>query len=97
MWRRHFRWARALGVGQIVLLIVGWALAQWPYLIAPDVVLADAAAPPAILQFVLWTLIPGLGLLIPSLWLLVSVFKGGILAAMRDPHESPSGIGSSPG
>jgi cytochrome bd ubiquinol oxidase subunit II len=76
MWRRQFQLARLLGAGQVVLLLVGWALAQWPYVIYPDVTLTGSAAPSATLRFVLWTLIPGLGLLLPSLWLLFAVFKG---------------------
>jgi cytochrome d ubiquinol oxidase subunit II len=76
MWRRRFRWARALGVGQVVLLLTGWALAQWPYIVYPDVDLRRAAAPDATLRAVVWTLPVGLGLLVPSLWLLFAVFKG---------------------
>jgi len=76
MWRRRYRAARLLGAGQVVLLLVGWALAQWPYIVFPDVTVTGAAAPPATLGFVLWTLVPGLGLLLPSLWLLFAVFKG---------------------
>jgi cytochrome bd ubiquinol oxidase subunit II len=75
MWLRRFRMARLLGAGQVMLLLVGWALAQWPYIIYPDVTLTGAAAPSATLGFVLWTLVPGLGLLLPSLWLLFAVFK----------------------
>ncbi|MGE3910654.1 MAG: cytochrome d ubiquinol oxidase subunit II [Chloroflexota bacterium] len=76
MLRRWYRTARVLSAGQVVLLLIGWALAQWPFIIYPDITLHAAASPPATLRFVLWTLIPGLGLLLPSLWLLFAVFKG---------------------
>jgi cytochrome d ubiquinol oxidase subunit II len=76
MLRRRYGLARILSAGQVVLLLVGWALAQWPYIIYPDITLTGAASPPATLRFVLWTLVPGLGLLLPSLWLLFAVFKG---------------------
>lgn len=76
MWQRRLVVARALAVGQVILLLFGWALAQWPYLIYPDVTLAGAAAPPATLGLVLWTLPFGLALLLPSLWFLFAVFKG---------------------
>ncbi len=90
MWRRRFRWARLLGAGQVALLLLGWALAQWPYIIYPDVTLVGAAAPPATLRFVLWTLPLGMGLLLPSLWFLFAVFKGrnpsaGTGAAAEEP------------
>jgi cytochrome bd ubiquinol oxidase subunit II len=45
--------------------------------------LTGAAAPRATLGFVLWTTVPGLGLLLPSLWLLFAVFKGRNPAADR--------------
>lgn len=76
LWGRRLAWARALAVGQVILLLAGWALAQWPYVLFPDVTLVGAAAPAATLTFVLWTLPFGLGLLLPSLWLLFAVFKG---------------------
>ncbi len=76
MWRRRFHLARALGVGQVVLLLAGWALAQYPYIIYPDLTLTGTAAPPATLSLVLWTLPFGLAVLLPSLWFLFAVFKG---------------------
>jgi cytochrome d ubiquinol oxidase subunit II len=89
MWRRRFQLARLLGAAQVVLLLVGWALAQRPYIIYPDVTLTGSAAPDATLKFVLWTLIPGLGLLLPSLWLLFAVFKGRNPAIESGLEESP--------
>jgi cytochrome bd ubiquinol oxidase subunit II len=74
--RRRFQWARALAVGQVVMILTGWALAQRPYLIYPDVTLTGSAAPEATLRLVLWTVPIGMALLLPSLWYLFSVFKG---------------------
>ena len=34
--RRRFVLARFFAAGQVVLLLAGWALAQWPFLIYPD-------------------------------------------------------------
>jgi cytochrome d ubiquinol oxidase subunit II len=83
MWQRHYTTARGLAVGQVVVLLAGWGLAQWPYIIYPDLSLHAAAAPPATLAFVLGTLPVGLGLLLPSLWFLFAVFKG------RNPAVAP--------
>jgi cytochrome bd ubiquinol oxidase subunit II len=58
---------------------------QYPHLIYPDVTLQDAAGPPATLRFLLWTLVPGAMLLVPSLGLLFRVFKGQNPAAPA-PH-----------
>ena len=73
--RSHFRLARAAGVAQVSLLVLGWGLAQHPYLIYPDVTIADAAAPRPTLLFMLYVLPFGLALVIPSLWLLLRIFK----------------------
>jgi cytochrome bd ubiquinol oxidase subunit II len=73
---RRTRIARIASVVQIICLLGGWGLAQYPYLIYPDVTLSIAAAPQPTLLFVLWTLPFGFALLVPSLWLLFKVFKG---------------------
>ena len=73
--RRRYRLARAAAIGQVAFLLLGWGLAQYPYLIYPDVRLHDAAAPEATLRFVVYSLPVGAALLLPSLWLLFRVFK----------------------
>lgn len=73
---RRFGLARVASVVQVACLLAGWGAAQYPYLIYPDVTLADAAAGPATLRFVLYSLPFGMALLLPSLWLLFRVFKG---------------------
>jgi len=75
LWRRWFRLARVATVAQVSLLLCGWGLAQYPYLIYPDMTLAAAASPAPTLYFVLYAVPAGGVLLIPSLWLLFRVFK----------------------
>ncbi len=87
LWRRRFVWARVFAAGQVVLLLSGWAMAQWPFLIYPDLTVADAAAPPPTLRALLLVVPIGMALLIPSLWYLFAVFKGENPAALRDPQE----------
>jgi cytochrome d ubiquinol oxidase subunit II len=58
----------------LVVLLLGWGLAPYPYLINPNVTLAAAAAPT--LHFILYAVPAGLAVLLPSLWLLFHVFKG---------------------
>ena len=69
--------ARIFGAAQVVALLVGWAAAQWPYLIYPDLTLAGSAAPASTLTLTAATLPFGIAALVPSLWLLFRVFKGG--------------------
>jgi cytochrome d ubiquinol oxidase subunit II len=73
---RRFTVARVTAVAEVVVLLWGWALAQWPYIIYPDLTWEAAAAPDATLGFLLATAPLGAVLLVPSLWLLFAVFKG---------------------
>jgi cytochrome d ubiquinol oxidase subunit II len=73
---RRYRLARITSVAQVACLLSGWAIAQSPYIIYPDVTLQSAAAPSSTLQFILWSTPAGMALLLPSLWVLFRVFKG---------------------
>ena len=75
LWRRRFRVARACAGAQVCLILVGWGLAQYPYLIAPDLTLARAAAPEPTLRLLLWAIALGAVTLFPSLAWLYRVFK----------------------
>lgn len=75
LWRRRFRLARLLAPAQVGLVLVGWAAAQYPYLLVDDLTLASAAADPRTLRILLWLLAAGLPILGPSLYLLFRVFK----------------------
>jgi cytochrome d ubiquinol oxidase subunit II len=72
---RRYRLSRVFAAGEIVLLLVGWGLAQRPYLVYPDITLKAAAAPAPTIAFLLGTVPFGGALLAPSLWLLFRVFK----------------------
>jgi cytochrome d ubiquinol oxidase subunit II len=76
LWRRSYGRARTLAVGALILLLSAWALGQWPYIIYPDVTLVGSASPAATLTFLLATVPFGMGLVLPSLWLLLAVFGG---------------------
>jgi cytochrome d ubiquinol oxidase subunit II len=73
--QRRFTLARVAAISQVSCLLAGWGVAQHPFLIYPDMRLADAAAPPATLRFVLYTLPVGLGLIVPSMLFLFRVFS----------------------
>jgi cytochrome d ubiquinol oxidase subunit II len=75
LWRRHFRVARALAAAQVALIVLGWAAAQYPYLLVDDLTIAGAAADPRTLRVLVYALLAGLPVLLPSLWLLFKVFK----------------------
>jgi cytochrome d ubiquinol oxidase subunit II len=73
---RRYAMARAAAAAFAALLLWGWALAQYPRLIEPDVDLFAAAAPRAVLRPVLIGVIAGFAVLVPSLSYLFRVFKG---------------------
>jgi cytochrome d ubiquinol oxidase subunit II len=64
-----------LAAAQVTLILVGWALAQRPFLIAPDVTIENAAAPAVTLGLMLAIVAAGGVLLIPSLYYLFRVFR----------------------
>jgi len=76
VWRSRPRIARVAVIGQVVLVLWAWALGQWPYLVPPDLTISATAAPAATLTAMLAVITIGGLILIPSLWLLFSVFKG---------------------
>ncbi len=76
LWTRRFRFARVCAAGQVILILWGWALAQYPYLVRPEMTIHNSGAPRATMQALLWALAVGGALLFPSYWYLFRVFKG---------------------
>lgn len=74
--------ARYLVAGEMACILAAWAVAQYPYLIIPDVTIANAAAPESVLLAATVASIAGMLLLLPSLWYLFYVFKS-------RPHDAP--------
>ena len=75
LWARKYRLAQICTAAQVSLILAGWALAQYPFLIEPDVTIASAAAPPVTLKLLLGALAAGAILLFPSYYYLFYVFK----------------------
>jgi cytochrome d ubiquinol oxidase subunit II len=72
---RRYRASRALAVALVALVLCGWALGQYPYLISPDLTIRGAAAPDATLRPLLFALALGALVLLPSMYWLFRVFK----------------------
>jgi cytochrome d ubiquinol oxidase subunit II len=77
VWFRRYRLARLAAGLQVSLIVWGWALAQYPYLLPPGFTVTNAAAPSVTLRLVAWALAAGGLVLLPSLWYLFRVFKAG--------------------
>jgi cytochrome d ubiquinol oxidase subunit II len=74
LWKRRYRWARASAALQVSLILWGWAFAQYPHLVEPDLTIAGAAAPDRTLRLLLGALALGTVLLLPSFLYLFRVF-----------------------
>ena len=77
------RIARAGAAVAVASVIAGWGVAQWPYLIVPDIVASDAAAPTSSLGPIVLGFAIGGALVVPSLLLLFRLFK-----ASKEPRPS---------
>jgi cytochrome d ubiquinol oxidase subunit II len=82
VFRRRYRLARAAAIVEVALLLTGWALAQYPYLVVPDLTFENAAASPAMMRAALVVLGIGALFLLPSLWFLFRVFKAELPGAV---------------
>jgi len=76
LWTRKYRVARLCAAAQVTLILLGWALAQFPYLVEPDMTIYSAAAPHTTLQLLIIALAAGVIVLFPSYYFLFRVFKG---------------------
>jgi cytochrome bd ubiquinol oxidase subunit II len=74
LWKRSYRVARFCSGGETILILWGWAFAQFPFLVVPLTTITDAA-PQATLRLLLIALVAGAILLFPSFYYLFRVFK----------------------
>ena len=77
LWTKRFTIARIAGAAQASVILWGWPVAQYPYLLPPHTTIDAAAAPAVTLQLVLGALVVGGAILLPSLGYLFRVFKRG--------------------
>ena len=74
LWTRRYRAARVCAAGQATLILLGWAFAQFPFLVEPDISITSAAAPQITLRLLFGALIAGAVLLFPSYYYLFRIF-----------------------
>lgn len=77
LWTRSYRLARICAAAQVTMILLGWAFAQYPHLVEPDITIFSAAAPRITLQLLLGALVLGALLLFPSYYYLFRIFKRG--------------------
>jgi cytochrome d ubiquinol oxidase subunit II len=76
LWSRRFYLARIAAAAQVTFILLGWALAQFPHLVTPDLTIQNAAAPESTLRLLLLALGAGAVVLLPSLYYLFQIFRG---------------------
>ncbi|HQW66226.1 MAG TPA: cytochrome d ubiquinol oxidase subunit II [Gemmatimonadales bacterium] len=74
LWQRQYRVARTAAATQTALIVSGWGLAQWPWLLPPTLSAYDAAAPTATLALLVGALTIGAVVLFPALGYLFAIF-----------------------
>lgn len=75
LWMRRYRVARVAAAAQVSLILWGWLLAQYPYVIPPAMSIRDAAAPAVTLKLLLAGVGIGAAVLLPSLRYLFGTFR----------------------
>ena len=72
---RAYPLARACAASQVALLLAGWGMAQYPYLVRPDLPISTSAASTEMLRLLLIILAAGGVFLFPAIYFLFRVFK----------------------
>lgn len=72
---RKFKVARFVAAGQVALVLWGWALGQYPYLVRPSWTITNSAANGRTLELIVLALGAGAILLFPSFYYLLHIFK----------------------
>jgi cytochrome d ubiquinol oxidase subunit II len=74
---RRWRIARLAAALQVSLILWGWVLAQYPFVVPPSLTVRDAAAPRVTLELLLGALAAGALILFPALGYLFRTFAAG--------------------
>lgn len=74
LWFERYELARLAAAAQVVLILWGWALTQYPYAIRPHLTLTEAAAPANVQVLLLQVVGVGAVVLVPSLLYLFAIF-----------------------
>ncbi len=71
----RFHSARFFAAGQVTLILWGWGLAQYPYMVRPDMTINNAQGAESTQILLLGAIASGAILLFPSFYFLLKVFK----------------------
>ena len=74
VWTRRWLTARLAAALQVSLILWGWVLVQYPFVLPPTLTIHDAAAPRATLELLIGALAGGALILVPALVYLFRIF-----------------------
>jgi cytochrome d ubiquinol oxidase subunit II len=86
VWRARFEMARYTAAAAVAAIVAGWAFAQQPYLLPPELTVEEAAAPDSTLTALLIAATLGMALLVPALTWLFRLAVSGRLAYEEEPR-----------
>jgi cytochrome d ubiquinol oxidase subunit II len=72
---RRYAWARISSSVAVATILIGWAAAQYPYVLPPELTIEEAARGRATLVAMLVSLVIGSLVLVPALYYLYSLFQ----------------------
>ena len=87
VWCERYGLARVTSALAVIAIVVGWALAQDPYLLPPSLTLDEAAAADATLEATIIVVALGMLILGPSLWFLYRLVLQGRLDQTYEPLD----------
>jgi cytochrome d ubiquinol oxidase subunit II len=87
VYRGRYGLARVTSAAAVAAIVVGWVLAQRPYVLPPKLTLAEAAASDATLSAVVIGVAAGMVILVPSLWWLYRLVLQGRLDQEFEPLD----------
>jgi cytochrome d ubiquinol oxidase subunit II len=78
--RNSTSWARLFSIGAVASVVIGWGVAQWPYMLPTSLKVEQAAAPTGTLEAVLVVFVLAAVLILPALGLLYTLDQKSLLA-----------------
>ena len=87
VWAERFGLARVTAAGAVAAIVVGWLVAQKPYILPPDLTLDEAKASDATLSAIVIGVGAGMVILVPSLWFLYRLVLQGRLDQEYEPLD----------
>jgi cytochrome bd ubiquinol oxidase subunit II len=77
--RNAQHWARFLAIGAVASIVIGWGVAQWPYILPESLEVEDAAAPSGTLNALLVAAIGAAVIVVPGFILLYTLDQKSLL------------------